>query len=197
MATSGEAPRRGRPARLSQERIVETALGLIDEGGLEAFTMRALAAELGSDPMAIYRHFSNKAELLGAISDALLADIGAPAEGTDWRAEVDRLATRARARLAEHPGLVAVLVEAPLTPSSMAVTAEAVEMLQVAGFTREVAAAAVDALFSYVLGYALIEHAGRQDPASEPTLPPLAALSGAATFDLGLKILLDGLAAQR
>ncbi len=55
----------------------------------------------------------------------------------------------------------------------------------------------MDALFSYVVGYALLEHAGRQDPAPESTLPPLAALSGAATFDLGLKILLDGLAAQQ
>ncbi len=60
-----------------------------------------------------------------------------------------------------------------------------------------VSAAAMDALFSYVVGYALLEHAGRQDPAPESTLPPLAALSGAATFDLGLKILLDGLAAQQ
>jgi AcrR family transcriptional regulator len=197
MSTSGSAPRRGRPPRLSQERIVETAQRLIDERGLDAFTMRALAAELGSDPMAIYRHFANKAELLGAISDAVLADIGVPATGSDWRAEITRLATRARTRLAEHPGLAAVLLSAPLTPASLAGTAESVALLQSAGFTPEVSAAAVDALFSFVLGYALVEHAGSQDPAPQSTMPPLAALSGAATFDLGLEILLDGLAARR
>ncbi len=194
--TSGATPRRGRPPRLSRERIVETALALIDAHGLEAFTMRALATELGSDPMAVYRHFGNKAELLGAISDGLLADIGALEIDGDWRGEIVRLATHARSRLADHPGLAAVLVSAPLTPSSLTVTAEGMAMLQSAGFTAEVAAAGIDALYSYVLGYALVEQAGRADPATEAPLPPMATLSGAATFDLGLKILLDGLAAQ-
>ncbi len=48
-----------------------------------------------------------------------------------------------------------------------------------------------------MLGYALVEYTGGAEPAHDSRLPPLAAISGAATFELGLKILLDGLAAQQ
>lgn len=62
---------------LSRERITAAALSLIDREGLEALTMRGLAKELGVDPMAVYRHFSGKGELVDGVRAAVLADFEA------------------------------------------------------------------------------------------------------------------------
>ena len=60
---------------LSRERIVETALALVDAEGIDALSMRRLGAELGVDPMAIYYYVPNKATLLDAIVEAVMSEI--------------------------------------------------------------------------------------------------------------------------
>ena len=59
-----------RPPPLSRPRIVRTALGLVDEKGLAALTMRALATELEVSPMALYNHVQDKDELVAGYRDA-------------------------------------------------------------------------------------------------------------------------------
>ena len=49
-------PIRGRPARLSRESVVDAAEAIVSQEGIDALTMRRLASELGSSPMALYRH---------------------------------------------------------------------------------------------------------------------------------------------
>jgi AcrR family transcriptional regulator len=56
--------RRGRPARLSHETVVEAALGLLEEGGLESVTMTAVAAAVDSSPMGLYRHVNGREDLV-------------------------------------------------------------------------------------------------------------------------------------
>src|SRR5919108_3233672 len=58
---------------LTDQRILAEALALVDEAGLDALTTRALGQRLGVDPTAVYRHFRNKDELLGALADRILA----------------------------------------------------------------------------------------------------------------------------
>ena len=60
---------------LTRERIVATALELVDREGPAALSMRRLGAELGVDPMAVYYHVPNKAALLDAIVEAVMAKI--------------------------------------------------------------------------------------------------------------------------
>ena len=55
-----------RRAALTRQRIVELALEIIDEDGLEALNMRRLAAEAGVKPMSLYHHFANKDAILDA-----------------------------------------------------------------------------------------------------------------------------------
>lgn len=64
-------PRKNRNA-LNRMRIVETALRLIDEHGLEALSMRRLGAALGVEAMAIYHHFANKGEVLDGVLEHML-----------------------------------------------------------------------------------------------------------------------------
>ncbi len=67
------AGRRGRRPKTSRTAIVECALGIIDEEGIEALSMRRLGKDLGVDPMAIYNHISGKPELLDAVVDHVMA----------------------------------------------------------------------------------------------------------------------------
>jgi AcrR family transcriptional regulator len=205
-------PRRGRPARLSRAGIVGVALELVDAEGVEALTMRALARRLGADPMAVYRHVRDKADLLGAMCDAVVADLPPLDERGPWRPQVARLADTLRARLAAHPGLLPVLAGAPVTPASLATTQQVLALLVARGVPAPIASAGFGAVFSYVLGFALIEaalpaadadreglRAGALGHLGEPAQPPahlddaLDLLEQAGDFAFGLDLLLDGL----
>jgi AcrR family transcriptional regulator len=52
-----------------QQEIVEAALGLITDHGLEALTIKNIAARVGFSDAAIYRHFQNKAQILSTVID--------------------------------------------------------------------------------------------------------------------------------
>jgi AcrR family transcriptional regulator len=58
---------------LSRERILETALALVDESGLESLTMRKLGQELGFEAMSLYNHVANKDDLINGLLDLVLA----------------------------------------------------------------------------------------------------------------------------
>src|SRR5918999_1643071 len=85
------ARRTGRPRAgeetLTRERVVSTALSVVDEEGLEAMSMRRLAKELGVDPMAIYHHLPNKRALLSGMIEKAFSEMRVPegAENWDWR----------------------------------------------------------------------------------------------------------------
>ena len=66
MARRAGRPRTGEEP-LTRERILSTALSMVDEEGIEALSMRRLARELGVDPMAIYHHLPNKRALLSGL----------------------------------------------------------------------------------------------------------------------------------
>ena len=206
------APRRGRPARLSRAGIVGVALDLVDAEGVEALTMRALARRLGADPMAVYRHVRDKADLLGAMCDAVVADLPPLDMRGPWRPQVARLAGTLRARLAAHPGLLPVLAGAPVTPASLATTQQVLALLAAQGVPARVAAEGFGAVFSYVLGFALIEaalpaaeadrdglragalgHLGDPEEAPPHLDDALALLEQAGDFAFGLDLLLDGI----
>lgn len=63
---------------LTEDRIVETALEIVDSQGLEGLTMRRLGAELGVDPMMIYRHVPNKEGLLDLALERMRREMSLP-----------------------------------------------------------------------------------------------------------------------
>lgn len=98
---------KSRETRLTRGLILQTALRLVDAEGVEALSMRKLAAELGVNPMSLYHHVENKAALLegvGAMVTAGTRDL-VLAPGT-WRRQLFLLAGEYRALSMQHPHLM-------------------------------------------------------------------------------------------
>ncbi|GLY81490.1 TetR/AcrR family transcriptional regulator C-terminal domain-containing protein [Actinoallomurus iriomotensis] len=197
---------------LDREKVLDTALRLIDEVGLDGLSLRRLAKELGVQAPALYWHFSSKKELLdhlvAAANDrAEQGTTGLPAPGEtwdEWLAEGMRV--RRRAMLAHRDGARLASGNRP-TPDSFPRIERTLGVLVEAGFTPEDAARAVIVLGHYVSGFVLDEQgdADREDdepPALDPEEFPLLAAGGKAVlerdtlFEYGLQCLLDGMRAQ-
>jgi AcrR family transcriptional regulator len=189
---------------LSPDAILDAALAVLDDAGLEGFTMRALARRLEADPMAVYRHYDGKEALLAALCDRVLADLAPLDAQAPWRDQLEALATAIRARMLEHRGLVPVLTAAPVTPATAVIAEQMVGALAAAGFDDAAVADGLGALLAYILGFVAVEHA---DPAVLDGAVEAAGTDtrlrrtlqwgrGDRDFGGGLRLLLDGLAAR-
>lgn len=108
---------RGRPAQgkgVARDDILTAALALLDEGGGQGLTMRALASRQGVTPMSLYHHVKDRAGLLRALSDRVYGEV---LEGTDSladrRAEVQALLTRYHDAVGRHPQLTLAIFTEP------------------------------------------------------------------------------------
>ncbi|HEX4699674.1 MAG TPA: TetR/AcrR family transcriptional regulator C-terminal domain-containing protein [Actinomycetes bacterium] len=88
---------------LSRERVLRAAVVLADQGGIESLTMRRLGQELGVEAMSLYKHVSNKDDVLDGIVDLVLGDIDVPPSGTPWREAMRARAVSAHEVLLAHP----------------------------------------------------------------------------------------------
>lgn len=216
---SGKA--KGR-APLSRERVIETALAMVDRAGLEALSMRTVAAELGVEAMSLYRHVASKEALIEGIVALILDEIEVPPAGTPWREAMSRRARSTRAVFLRHPA-ASILVEScsTMTPSRLAYSDAVVGLLLGDGFTASEAYRAFLTLDSYVFGFVLQELSWphptdtrpREDAAAGPSVPasvyPHFAKVMASVmqevgrlglvaayeseFELGLELVLDGI----
>jgi AcrR family transcriptional regulator len=93
----------GRRVRLNRQRVLEAAVALADEIGIEPLSMRRLAQHLGVVPMALYKHVANKEELLDGMVEAIIGEIDPPLEGAPWRSAVRLRVLSARRALRAHP----------------------------------------------------------------------------------------------
>lgn len=116
-APSGERAQR---APLSAERVVAAAIDLADVEGLEAVSMSRLAERLASAPMSLYRHVSNKDELLLLMHDAAWRPPAIPETDDDWRTGLTAWAREQRDVLRRHLWLERIrLSERAGTPSQL------------------------------------------------------------------------------
>lgn len=197
------SPRR----RLSRDAILDAALTIIDEGGLEACTMRAVAAELGVEAMSLYWHVPGKEALLDGVVQRMLAAAPEVEHRDDWRDELCAIAQAMRGVLLLHPNAIPLLAGRALGShaASGAVVATTLGTLEAAGFERAVAIRAARTVYRYVIGYSLVESSVRAVPDGPPALnaesPLLSEFAEAVVndppadlFDYGLQTLLDGLA---
>jgi len=142
--------------------VLEAAIKVADEGGLEALTMRRLADELGAEAMSLYYHVANKEDVLDGIVDAVVSEINdvvsridVPAAGANWKSAVRRRILAARQVLLCHPWAPRVLDSRSTV--SMAVLRyhdELLRLMREGGFSFEVAHHALHALGSRALGFA-------------------------------------------
>lgn len=112
-----------RPVPLDRERIVAAALALADEGGLEAVSLRKVAARLEAGPMRLYGFISTKEELFDLMVDEVQAEILPEERPGDWREALRVLACRTRQTALRHEWLADLLGGRPsLGPNGLAVT---------------------------------------------------------------------------
>ena len=129
-ATAGQRPlwfispdeNETRRRALTRERVVAEALAVISADGVDALSMRALAARLGVVPGALYRHVRSKEQLCDLVVDGVLAEVDCQADrALGWTGQVQVLAHRLRAVLEGHPGIAGLLkTRDPIGPHSLA-----------------------------------------------------------------------------
>lgn len=215
-------PRAGQE-RLSRERILEAALRLVDKEGMEALSMRRLGAELGVDPMSIYRHMPDKEAVVSGLVEEVFSEMRlTPPEGTDWRERVCAWAEAYVELARSHPNLVLRIVSdaAAVSDAMLRINEPLYAALWEAGLPPRKVALAAGTVVDFVHGHALAEDssASPEDAGFEQDL--LARLEAqpaersptmlcvfralvedtrengpAAAFDVGLNILLQGIGA--
>lgn len=137
----------GAPARLTPECLAGAALVVAETGPL---TMRAVAHQAGCDPMAIYRHFPNRAALFDAASDLALADVDIP-EGAAWDDRIVDLYAGVRAAVVRRPGLAPDYVaRPPLGDNAARVTKAAAVALKEGGAGKPEIVGTLQVLQSYL-----------------------------------------------
>jgi TetR/AcrR family tetracycline transcriptional repressor len=151
----GSTGRRYPEEPLSRERIVSTALALVDEKGLPALSMRRLAAALGVDPMAIYYYLPNRAALEDAIVEAVNVDVYADEFSFDFSLPLYDFVVAVgrfyRTALLRHPHAVYLMVvRAAPTPTASRPGDAMVGRLIERGLTPAESVAAVDVFSTYV-----------------------------------------------
>lgn len=106
---------RGRPAGgagLTLDDILNAGLALLDEGGEQGLSMRALAARLGVTPMSLYNHVPDRAGLLRVLSDRVYAQV---LQGLDEQegSELRRILLRYHQAVSRHPHLTVAIFSDP------------------------------------------------------------------------------------
>ncbi|MEU9890776.1 TetR family transcriptional regulator [Sphaerisporangium sp. NPDC051011] len=126
--------------KLTRESVVERALALANEDGVEALTIRRLAGRLGVTPMALYWHFKNKDELVWALAEHLLAGVTADiAPGDPWQKRLRAMVRALVDAMREHPSLPdflnSVVEDKHELESFKRATEAALDALSAAGFS--------------------------------------------------------------
>lgn len=98
-------PRRKRSPPLSEQRVLDAALAIVDVEGLDALSMRRLGASLGVDPMAVYHYVPGKQELLRRLAERAFSGVQVPEAGGDWRSRLRAWADAYRQAALAHPNL--------------------------------------------------------------------------------------------
>ena len=152
------ARKRGRPAQLSRQRIVATALELLAAEPAKALTMQRLARALDAAPMALYTHVRNRADLMQVIADTILGGIEVSVEPDDWAGTVRRWAWALRAEFLRYPFMAQLLNEGIGTPAAwLRVSNPLLQALQQAGLRGAALADAQRWVSRVVFGSVLME----------------------------------------
>lgn len=145
-----------------RQEILDAALALTDEGGLDAVSMRAVAQRVGVTAMALYPHFSGKEALLDGLVGRVLADLPRPDPDGSWQDRLGAMAHAVRELAHRHPSVVPLLFSRPaVTPDAVRVVDAIYQALLDAGVPPDQVARLERMLSTFVLGYVVSEVGGR------------------------------------
>jgi TetR/AcrR family transcriptional regulator, tetracycline repressor protein len=207
--------RPGNRAGLNPDQVLLAARDLVRADGLEALTMRRLADRVGVAPNALYSHFPDKAALLDAVFDSLLAEVRVDnLSQLEWRDGLTQVMAASRDMLLRHADLLPHLMSRPMRGSNAGRLAEdTLTLLERGGINGQIAVDALRALLTYTFGSVVLDAPRLQEPdpagreiagadafRSRVDLPrvaelaePLARRSRDDAFETGLGWLVDGI----
>jgi AcrR family transcriptional regulator len=204
--------------RLSRDAVVEAAVALIEREGEQAVSMRRVAAELDTSAMALYTYVANKAALLDAVADYVMAQVAFARDPTaDWQHQARALVHALRHVARSYPRSLMAVVSRRLTSTAGLRPLElALETARAAGFDGHQAVQIVRTFISYAFGslvheFGLTRMRSAADPVAASDLVtsldpveypnvrrlagPLLDLDPDADFDFGLDLLIGAVAA--
>jgi AcrR family transcriptional regulator len=217
-----ERERRPQPP-LSREQIVRAALDLADAEGIEAVSMRRIAAKLGSGATSLYWYLARKDDLYELMFDACIGEIDLPEPGQDWRAALRGNALQTREMVRRHPWIPLIGIQPGLGPNTRRFGEHWAAAFLPLGVSMERMTAILAAVNNYVFGFGhreaswaqTIRRSGStdaewkqdlqryveevvnpQDPALGRQIASRLDLTSDENFEFGLDCLLDGLAAR-
>lgn len=203
---------------LSRERVLQAAITLADQNGIESLTMRKLAQELGVEAMSLYYHVANKDDILDGMVDVVFGKIDLPSSEVGWKTAMRERAISTRKALVLHPWATGMTQSRPTPgPALLRHHNWVIGTLRQAGFSIELTAHAFSAMDAYIYGFAMQEETMPFDSSEEVAAivevfleqfpvdeyPHLAELSiehimksgydYGDEFEFGLDLILDGL----
>jgi AcrR family transcriptional regulator len=144
---------------LSRERVLDAAVRLADDGGIEALSMRRLARELGVEAMSLYNHVESKADLVDGMVDLVVAEIALPADEPEWDVAIRKCAISAHDAFVQHPWACSLVIGPGATRTLPMPRLRYMEWLlgrlRDAGFSAELTYHAYHVLDAHVVGFTL------------------------------------------
>jgi AcrR family transcriptional regulator len=168
-------------ASLDLEAVVDAAVSLADDSGLDAVSVRRVAARLGVTPMALYRYVESKDDLLDAMADRLYEDLSLPDADAEWWHGLAELARSTRRVLLARPWGAPLFARPLGGPHAHAVDEALRGALRNAGFSEAEARELHHQLSNMVFSLVAPELRGRRNRAA---------------FERGLELLHAGLEAR-
>lgn len=196
---ASDRPRsRGRPPSLTTRQVVEAALRVTREVGLDNLSMRALARELGVPPMTIYHYAPSREYLHALVVDDILSEIGVPGpdEG-NWEERLKTLHSDSRRVFAEHPGVSAHLGDGGSIEGARLADG-VLTLLAEGGFDPDAAVVCFATLFTFMTGQIDLDAmshfvAHGVSTATLDNVTSAARFSREELFELGYDAVMEGL----
>jgi AcrR family transcriptional regulator len=211
--------RRGPQPTWDRDEITRVAVGLADAEGLDAVSMRRIAAELGSGVTSLYWHVSSKDDLHELMADAVIGEIALPDRSGDWKADLRAIALTTHATLRAHPWLILLGIQPGMGPKTRSYGNATLPVFDPLGLDLPTRVNALAAVNNYVFGFvhravawhqlqhrtgltdeqwdqrlgAYADDAAARDPELAERMLERFTLAGEDSFVFGLDCLLDGI----
>lgn len=154
------AARGPKPAH-SRDEIAVACVRVADAEGLDAVSMRRVAAELGTGTTSLYRYVSSKEDLLDLMVDQVLGSVQPPPPTSYWRDDLSGLAAWKRALILDHPWMAALSGRPAVGPHGLAIQERGLRAVEGWALSIDEMVIIVESLEAYVQGYAVRELAER------------------------------------
>jgi TetR/AcrR family tetracycline transcriptional repressor len=187
------------PDPLSVRQVVDAAMQVTRQGGLDQMTLRAVASELGVTPPALHHHVASKEDLRARVCEAVAREVSLDVdESADWRDQYVQLVLSMDRTFARYPGVAQeALTATGGSPGASGLVGRALQIGRGAGLSEAGAGEAFFAVYCLFTGWLVTREVARsgQTPSSLQVSGP------AAYDDLRLaalvRTLLDGFEVRR